>query len=725
MRSAQFSASNVLAESNTARFNLAALTQDACMEGLSSQVTDVRNLAPVILGSLAFASLRALANPFFSTLFRSTSFIQGASYGSALLGEVAIFRASHQALQREGDGQNWHDAHAFLATTLDFALMKGFSHCFRAESFVLRHIISASAMLSAEKLREEIGWSERGKQSLAQSFNQALLSSITLETGTLFARRISGGRLQQMEQNLAHRSALAKTETEHLRPQALRSMATEGSMAISQERFSEIQGWVWDAVVGFDRDFSRLMLLCNAGPEVEKELAIALIQMENPRGLIALATKNIQALFRLTTLAELGCANAATGISTIDALPLAEELGRQSKHLISLLGLLKAGLYGLRNFEQVIEHIPLAHDERDSLGGLPPALVHPRLRALRLFRNLKKIYEERAQKDELKILEENLSSMVFDPNDALAQATLEEPRIFHEVFAAFIGHDNPHLRSWISRLPFAELSRQLPISKDFPRYLRYAVERFKIEAAMETLIARAEAGDSYAAHNINRLHNDGHLPNVNVLREIRFEGLIESGGIMKEADSLELLCLCAQKGNAEAVQHLEAIRNPTNTALIEAQARRHTFYQNQSILSRILAEESPEILLDNNYRRVLISALEAWAELPPGRRDDYYEMARDDFEFVSNNQAIPPTAFVRVIAGRLPEQFGIAIRAWIYDPLFDYYEILPESRIRLTKQILKERVRNPGLNMAGIEVFIRRYMGRPSYTGDLVRRPPQ
>lgn len=725
MRSAQFSASNVLAESNTARFNLAALTQDACMEGLSSQVTDVRNLAPVILGSLAFSSLRALANPFFSTLFRSSSLIQGASYGSALLGEVAIFRTSHQVLQKEGNDPSWHEPRAFLATTLDFALMKGFSHFFRAQSFALRHSISASAMLAAEKLREKIGWSEINQQSFGQSFGQAMLSSITLEAGTLFSSKINGGRLQRLEQNLAHRSALAKSHTESLRPQALRNMATDGSMDISQERFTQIQGWVWDASVGFDRDFPHLMLLCQSGPEVERELAIALLQMENPRGLIALAARDVQALFRLTSLAELGCADAATGISQIDALPLAGELEKQSNHFISLLSLLKAGLYGLRNFEQVLEHIPLANHERDSLSALPPSLVHPRLRALRLLRNLKKICEERGQTTEMKFLEENLTGMVFDPDGELGKNVLNEPRIFHEVFATFLRYDNPYLRSWISRLPFAQLSDQLPASKDFPRYLRYAVERFKIEAAMHTLVARAEAGDPYAALNINRLHNDGRLPNENVLQEIHFEKLIESDGIAKEADSLELLCLCAQMGNAGAAQHLEAIRNPTNTALIEAHARRHTFYQNQSILFRVLASESPELLLEINYRRVLISALEAWAELPQERKEDYYEMARDDFEFVSKSEAIPPTAFVKIIARRLPAQFGIATRAWIYDPLFDYYEILPESRIRLTKQILKERARNPGLNMAGIEAFIRRYIGRPSYSGDIVRRRPQ
>jgi len=172
---------------------------DALVQGFSAEATNFQSLAAISTGSLAFSGLRSLASPLLSTFLRSPGLLNAAAWSSALVGEVAVFRATHQALSRPGQSESWHEGRAFAGTLLDFALLKGFSHYLQAQGFVWRHGVSASAMLAGQYAREATHLSEASGEAFSQRFAQALASSVALEAGGRLSHSATGGRLQQVQ----------------------------------------------------------------------------------------------------------------------------------------------------------------------------------------------------------------------------------------------------------------------------------------------------------------------------------------------------------------------------------------------------------------------------------------------------------------------------------------------------------------------------------------------
>lgn len=178
------------------------LQMDSLYEGFEAQATDLSSLTAMSLGSLAFSSLRAFSRPLFSTLLQSTRGVESLTWTTALLGEVGTFRATNQALNAN-NSEAWNDPRAFLATTMDFALLKGFFHFLRTETFVTRHAVSAMAMVAGEYASEVTHLSEQSEKRFSERFAHAAVASISLEAGGHLSRIATGGSFHRLETRLA------------------------------------------------------------------------------------------------------------------------------------------------------------------------------------------------------------------------------------------------------------------------------------------------------------------------------------------------------------------------------------------------------------------------------------------------------------------------------------------------------------------------------------------
>lgn len=220
--------------SHESTYSSSQLRMDSLYSSFSEQASDLRSLAAMSVGSLAFSSVRLLGTPLLSTLFRSSSIVGAGTWTTALMGEVAAFRATNQVLS-QGHVESWYDYRAFAGTAMDFALLKGFSHFFHSEAFVFRHGVSATAMLSGELLRERLHWSETSNQSLLDRFVHAVVSSVALETASHVGRIVIGGRLESLGRSIEGAiETHEEFESQILEPQssALHSMSA-GEASIS------------------------------------------------------------------------------------------------------------------------------------------------------------------------------------------------------------------------------------------------------------------------------------------------------------------------------------------------------------------------------------------------------------------------------------------------------------------------------------------------------------
>gem|GEM_PF-5172390 len=219
-------------------FSSSQIQMDSLIGGFSAQAGDLRSLIAMSAGSLGFSLTRSLASPLLSTLFRSTFVIRASSWGVALLGEVTAFRSmSHLLNAPLGENVSGRMAEGggifgkeWLGTLTDFLCLKGVGHFLSGENILLRQLSQSLGMVAGEISTERLHLREQTNQSLSQRFIHASVMSLAMEAGMELAARLTGGRLQYLQQGLEQQSQSfhsSDSENHFRQSEGLLQMASE------------------------------------------------------------------------------------------------------------------------------------------------------------------------------------------------------------------------------------------------------------------------------------------------------------------------------------------------------------------------------------------------------------------------------------------------------------------------------------------------------------------
>lgn len=178
------------------------LSMDALQTGFSQQATDLSFLTAMTAGSGAFALGRTLGTALFSHGLGAVS-LNAAAWSFGFLCEVTAFRGVNQILNPAAE--HCFEAASFTATAADFLMLKGAGTLLRNNSYLLRQMGQASAMLAGESVGEQLGLREANRQDFSAKFVNALVTGFAMEMGSHASHIASGGRVEAVQRNLAER----------------------------------------------------------------------------------------------------------------------------------------------------------------------------------------------------------------------------------------------------------------------------------------------------------------------------------------------------------------------------------------------------------------------------------------------------------------------------------------------------------------------------------------
>ncbi|GEM_PF-4561617 len=121
------------------------------------------------------------------------------------LGSIGVEAASFEGMIRMGEGGRragdsfWHNgAHHFI----NFSTFRFVGILAHTPHFFIQHLSQSIAMVAGHQMASALGLEERSPDSFAQQLLEASLSTLQIQAGSELGNKLSGGRIQMLENHL-------------------------------------------------------------------------------------------------------------------------------------------------------------------------------------------------------------------------------------------------------------------------------------------------------------------------------------------------------------------------------------------------------------------------------------------------------------------------------------------------------------------------------------------
>ncbi len=189
-RSSGFTSETNFSLSGGASLSAAQMSLDASLHSLSSNAADYRSLLAMTAGGLAYqlGKWAALSTaPFIAPLV-------------GLACETSAFRATHTYFQKDSHsqifGQGW------VATALDFALMKGMGQAMRGQGRLLQTAAQSSAVVIGQNFSSALHLLPAHHTSNSQRFMEATLMGMEMAAGLALGHGLTAAKWQRLQSTL-------------------------------------------------------------------------------------------------------------------------------------------------------------------------------------------------------------------------------------------------------------------------------------------------------------------------------------------------------------------------------------------------------------------------------------------------------------------------------------------------------------------------------------------
>lgn len=331
----------------------------------------------------------------------------------------------------QGEG-GWKQS--LWAGLINFGTLKTGNALFACQNFLVRELVSDSAMVAGHHLSHALGWEVAPKGSLSEQFAQAAIANVGISAGMALFQRASGHRAHSIQSSLHRRSQLRAFET---RPYTL--SASQNPVRFSTnpndpgfrrafsptesfEDFLKRQGWPQEGVAYLTTQIDALLKRKIEGSDVKRGLFKQRLIPELKRAVEAMADWRVARQLRVLgyfygtcVLAENKPLPNLSGIlvKLRNTFPIYKDPGRLFQDLdlllprvppealgqaAELLGILcRNPESGAKEFIEIIDSLPTRVDFENGISTLRQYVQHlelmgvsteNKLRHLRLIRDL-------------------------------------------------------------------------------------------------------------------------------------------------------------------------------------------------------------------------------------------------------------------------------------------------------------------------------------------------
>ncbi len=252
---------------------------DSLQTNFARQASDLSVLTSMGVSSAAFSLGRTLAHSLFTGLLNRSA-LSATAWSLAFMAEVTAFRATNRAFHPEA--APCFDLQSFSSTAMDFLMIKGAGTLLGNSPFVIRQSVQALAMVGGEYAAEALRLRENSQKHFSARYANALATTIALEAGGHFSRRIFGGCFETFQRNLELRSeTLLASRTPIFKLQTILSLSAERAVTNEELINDGIPAISSLAATGDARALEALTLLSSNHPvhEVREAATSALFDL--------------------------------------------------------------------------------------------------------------------------------------------------------------------------------------------------------------------------------------------------------------------------------------------------------------------------------------------------------------------------------------------------------------------------------------------------------------